>query len=45
MARISIPLFVHPDGDTLIECVDGSNKHPPIVARDEFAKLFSKLYY
>ena len=45
MARISIPLFVHPDSDTLVECVDGSNKHPPILAKDEYAERCKRVYY
>ena len=44
-ARLSIPLFVHPDGDTLVECVDGSNKHPPILARDEYAERCARVYF
>ncbi|XP_022798489.1 UPF0676 protein C1494.01-like [Stylophora pistillata] len=30
--RRSLVLFVDPDHDTLIECVDGSNKYPPITS-------------
>jgi len=44
-ARISIPLFVHPDCDTLIECVDGSDKYPPVTPKDEFTRMRKKLYY
>jgi len=44
-ARISIPLFVHPDVDTMVECLDGSNKYPPIFAGDDFKERNEKLYY
>ena len=30
--RRSLVLFVDPDHDALIECVDGSNKYPPITS-------------
>ena len=30
--RRSLVLFVDPDHETLIECVDGSNKYPPVTS-------------
>ncbi|KAL9984468.1 hypothetical protein ACROYT_G006762 [Oculina patagonica] len=32
LPRRSLVLFVHPDHEALIECVDGSNKYPPITS-------------
>ena len=32
--RRSLVLFYDPDDDTMITCLDGSNKYPPIRARD-----------
>lgn len=32
--RRSLAFFVHPDDDTVIECLDGSQKYPPITAYD-----------
>ena len=31
-ARQSLVFFSDPDHDCLIECIDGSNKYPPITA-------------
>ena len=28
--RRSIVFFVHPDSDVTVECLDGSNKYPPV---------------
>ena len=33
--RRSIAFFTHPDNDVLVECVDGSNKYPPITALED----------
>ena len=33
--RQSIAFFTHPDNDVLVECVDGSNKYPPITALED----------
>ena len=35
--RQSLAVFLHPDADTLIECLDGSKKYTPITA-GEFQK-------
>lgn len=32
--RRSLAFFVHPDDDTVIECLDGSQKYPSITAYD-----------
>lgn len=33
--RRSIAFFVQPDNNVLVECVDGSNKYPPITAQED----------
>lgn len=33
--RRSIAFFTHPDNNVLVECVDGSNKYPPITALED----------
>ena len=33
--RQSIAFFTHPDNKVLVECVDGSNKYPPITALED----------
>lgn len=33
--RRSIAFFVQPDNEVLVECVDGSNKYPPITAIED----------
>ena len=32
--RRSVAFFVHPDDDTIIKCLDGSEKYPSITAYD-----------
>ncbi|XP_078359477.1 uncharacterized protein LOC144643951 [Oculina patagonica] len=39
--RRSLAFFVHPDDDTVIKCLDGSEKYPPITAYDY---LWQRLY-
>ena len=40
-SRQSIAIFIHPDHETVIECIDGSNKYPPITAyEDTYQRLF-----
>ena len=34
-------IFIHPDNDSLIESIDGSNKYPPVTAyEDAYRRLF-----
>ena len=33
--RQSLAFFCHPDNQVLVECVDGSNKYPPVLAVDD----------
>ena len=34
-------IFIHPDNEALIECIDGSNKYPPVTAyEDTYNRLF-----
>uniref|UniRef100_A0A1X7TWL7 Fe2OG dioxygenase domain-containing protein n=1 Tax=Amphimedon queenslandica TaxID=400682 RepID=A0A1X7TWL7_AMPQE len=40
-SRQSMAIFIHPDNDSLIECIDGSNKYPPVTAyEDSYRRLF-----
>ena len=36
--RVSIPFFAMPDQGTLIQCLIGQNKHPPVTMRDWLKK-------
>ena len=38
LARRSIAVFIHPDCDTVIESIDGSNKYPAFVAGEDIVK-------
>ena len=40
--RRSIVCFVHPDANCMIECIDASNKYPPITAEDYIKQRFSE---
>ena len=41
-SRQSLAIFIHPDHETVIECIDGSNKYPPITAyEDTYQRLFN----
>lgn len=42
--RQSVAFFVHPDDDTVISCCDGSNKYPPITAKNYVLERFSDSY-
>lgn len=42
--RQSIAFFVHPDDSCLIECIDGSNKYPPVNALDYLKSRFAVTY-
>lgn len=44
-ARQSVVCFVHPDEDCLVECVDGSNKYPPILELDYLRKRFDDTFH
>ncbi len=35
---------MHPDNDTLIECIDDSNKYPPITAAKDIEQRFAKTF-
>lgn len=43
--RKSIAFFLHPDNDVLIECVDGSNKYPPVLAAENAIKRAKVNYW
>ncbi|KAJ8031568.1 2-oxoglutarate-dependent dioxygenase htyE [Holothuria leucospilota] len=43
-SRQSITLFGHPDRDEIIECVDGSQKYPPVGSREYLDMRFSATY-
>ena len=42
--RQSLAFFVHPDDAMVIECIDGSNKYPPITALDYLNQRFAVTY-
>ncbi len=42
--RQSIVFFGHPDNEAIIECIDKSNKYPPITALDYLNMRFSLTY-
>ena len=33
--RQSCAVFIHPDADTVVECIDGSNMYPALVAGED----------
>jgi len=41
----SIVFFVDPDCDVTIQCLDGSDKYPPVSAMDYIAQLLDTNYY
>ena len=40
--RQSIVCFVHPEADCIVECTDGSNKYPPVTAKDYIDMRFKE---
>ena len=42
--RQSLAFFVHPDNDVMVECIDGSNKYPPISAREDTDRRLAVTY-
>ena len=42
--RRSIAFFVQPDNNVLVECVDGSNKYPPITAQEDTRRRYNRTY-
>ncbi len=44
-ARQSIAVFIHPDDDVLIECLDKSDKYPPVLAYDDTNHRLANSYY
>jgi isopenicillin N synthase-like dioxygenase len=47
-ARQSIAFFLHPDDQYMVQCLDGSNKYPPISGKDylreKMFKSFTKYF-
>ncbi|XP_076466450.1 uncharacterized protein LOC143297826 [Babylonia areolata] len=43
--RQSMAFFCVPDDDTLITCLDGSNKYPPVTAYDRLMSIFAATKY
>ena len=35
VSRQTLAVFIHPDADTLVECLDGSDDGPPILAGED----------
>lgn len=42
--RVSLAYFVHPDDDTLVECIDGSNKYQPITSLEYLQRRLDATY-
>jgi len=42
--RVSVAFFGHADDEALLETLDGSNKYPPITARQYLRRRFSATY-
>ena len=42
LARQSLVFGVYPDGDTLVECIDDSNRYPPVNAYEDSRQQFKK---
>ena len=42
--RQSMAFFVHPDNEIMVECIDGSNKYPPISAREDTDRRLTVAY-
>ena len=40
----SMAFFVHPDNEVMVECIDGSNKYPPITAREDADRKLKSAY-
>ena len=41
-SRHSIVFFGHPDADAMVECIDGSNKYPPILHKNYLNQLYTE---
>jgi len=44
IVRRSLAFFVHPDDKVMIECLDGSNKYPPITSMGYLQQRFAATY-
>ena len=42
--RQSLAFFCHPDNEVVVECVDGSNKYPPVRADEDCWDRLNKTY-
>ena len=42
--RQSMAFFVHPDNEVMVECIDGSKKYPPILAREDTDRRLAVTY-
>jgi isopenicillin N synthase-like dioxygenase len=42
--RQSIAVFIHPDNDAVIKCIDGSDKYPPITAYEDTYRRLARTY-
>ena len=42
--RQSLAFFCHPDNTVVVECVDGSNKYPPVRADEDCWNRLNKTY-
>ena len=44
IVRRSLAFFVHPDNDVIVECLDGSNKYPPVTGMGYLQQRFAATY-
>ena len=45
IVRRSLAFFGHPDNEVMIECLDGSNKYPPITSMGYLQQRFAATYW
>ena len=43
-SRQSIAIFIHPDHDTVIRCLDNSSKYPEVTAYEDTARRLDITY-
>ena len=43
-SRQTLAIFVHPDHETIVQCIDGSGKYPPVKACEDTMKRFEDSY-
>ena len=43
--RLSMGIFFHPDADTVVKPLDGSDTYPPFVAGESTKQIYKDTYY